>query len=852
MNVASVFIYRSSAWVAVVVQLGNLATPIRTRLAQLTAACASVAVGENPRRRLKIRRRLLAILLTSVPLVLAAVASADVSVFPSPGSRLATPQTQISFRGVVPGAIGQITVIGSHSGIHVGQFKADSDGRGASFYPAAQFSPGERVTVRTHLPIVKGNAGTFRFAIERGLGHVPAPGAHYVPPRVPGDVRTFRSRPDLIPAAIRIRRSYSGAQDIFLTPMRGPRQWGPMIVDRRGSVIWFHPLPGPRATAADLNVQQYMGKRVLTWWQGTVNHSFGQGDDVIFDRHYRQIATVRAGNGLAADLHEFSLTPRGTALIDSYSAVRWDGKSVGGPRDMDVLNCDVQEIDVRTGNVLFQWDSLDHVPLSRSYARGWRNTTRPYDYFHLNSIQLDEDGNLIVSARNTWAVYKINHSTGAVMWELGGRHSSFKMGPGTRTAYQHDAQLHPGGLITVFDDGAWPQVHPQSRAILERIDTTHWTATLLRALEHSPSLVSRAEGSVQLLPNGHWFIGWGEQPYFTEFDRRGRQLFDGRFVGPISSYRAYEYPWHGQPATPPSLALERDQGGISTLYASWNGATDVSWWQVLAGNSPTSLTPVGIAIRHGFETAIHLRNEAPYFAVRALGRRRQTLGQSSVAGSLRARVSIFGHSAFISSGGVGGLQVGCFATHPCQLSGSLSTGHTKIASVASQGVQPQDGGIVFFRLSSQGRHLLAHARHHRLAVNAGLRNLDGAAAFAHLTLVPYRTSGQAPSHQVHQARSLRIVAHTAFISPGRVGGIFAECPATTCHVTLTIQSGGRPIGSGTSQRIPAGNFGILFFKLTSAGMHALNRTPSNDLPAKLTARNGGDTAVAQISLIRSG
>jgi hypothetical protein len=420
----------------------------------------------------------LAVIASTMGLVVCAGASAAagaVSVYPIPGSRVATPETQISFRGVAAAALGSISVTGSNSGVHAGRVSADSDGRGASFYPDHPFSAGEVVTVRTSLPIFGGQAGSLEFTVQR-----PAPpflaSDHAPAPRRRRDVESFHSRPDLRPVAVRIRQAYSGASDIFLTPMRGPLQWGPMIVDRWGHLIWFLPLSGRTTTATNFAVQHYLGQPVLTWWQGFIN-GFGQGEDVMLGSHYRRIATVRAGNGLTADLHEFTLTPQGTALITAYRPVYWDGSSVGAGGNLDVLNCTVQEIDIRTGNVLFQWDSLDHVSLRDSYMPVPKPGAGAFDYFHVNSIQQAADGNLIVSARNTWAVYKINHTTGAVMWTLGGRRSSFNMGPGTRTAFQHDAILHPGGLMTIFDDGAWPKVHRQSRVVLERLNIRARTAT---------------------------------------------------------------------------------------------------------------------------------------------------------------------------------------------------------------------------------------------------------------------------------------------------------------------------------------------------------------------------------------
>ncbi len=787
----------------------------------------------------------------ALSLLVPSSALASVSAFPSPGSRLATAHTQISLRGVSSSAIGMVVVTGSSSGLHPGMLVPDSDGHGASFYPKTPFTAGEVVTVRTTLPVVGGHSGDFQFTIERPAGRIGPPSGRLPGPRVRNDVDAFHSRPDLQPPAVNIDRSYAGAKDVFVTAMRGPLQWGPMIVDRWGHLVWFQPVSGATTEAANFTVQRYLHRPVLTWWQGYVNQSSGQGLDVILNQSYKTVAVVRAGNGLSADLHEFLITPRQTALITAYSLVHWNGSSVHRAKQITVLNCTVQEIDIRTGNVLFQWDSLDHVPLRDSYQKPPGVAFFPYDYFHVNSVRPASDGSLIVSARNTWAVYKIDRSTGAVRWVLGGKHSSFKMGRGTETAFQHDAESHSGGLMTIFDDGAFPRVHPQSRVILERIDERRHTASLVREFDHSPRLVSRYEGNAQLLGNGHVFAGWGQQPYFTEFDRRGKQIYDGRFVGARTSYRAYEFSWHGQPATAPAAAVRRGADGISTVYASWNGATDVGFWKVLAGSSPNDMRSVAVVRPHGFETAINVASEQPYFTVEPLSSKRGRLATSSLTGSTRSRVSIFGHSSFISGGGTGGLQVGCFASATCRLGGSVSVGATKVATVSKQSIAANTGGLLFFHLTARGRKMLARSGSRGVAATAGVRNSDGGSGFTHLTLVAYRTSGPSPSHATRQGRSLRILAHTAFVSPGGVAGVFTQCAgASACHARVTVRVGGRVIATGDSQLIAAQDCGILFFNLTARGGQLLDRARGNDLGALLTARAGGDKATAHVSLVR--
>jgi hypothetical protein len=291
----------------------------------------------------------------------------------------------------------------------------------------------------------------------------------------------------------------------------------------------------------------------------------------------------------------------------------------------------VQEIDIPTGLVLFQWDSLDHIPVSASYQPIPKNTGHPWDYFHLNSAQLIGNGNVVISARDTWAVYNVSHQTGAVVWSLGGKSSSFKMGQDTSFAFQHDARLLSGGLMTIFDDGAGPpEVHKQSRGLTLRLDTGHMTASVVAQDNHAPSVLSRYEGSDQLLRNGDSLVGFGSQPWITEFDSRGKIVFDARFVDANQSYRAYRYPWTGTPASPPSMGTHTSQGK-TTVFASWNGSTQLARWQVLGGSSAAKMSVIASAGKAAFETAIKLRSSRTYLAVQALDAHGKVLGTSKPA-----------------------------------------------------------------------------------------------------------------------------------------------------------------------------------------------------------------------------
>jgi hypothetical protein len=587
--------------------------------------------GRDTRRRL---RRAASVVLMAAGAAVAPAAAAQaatVSVFPVPGAHVAAPAAQITFRGVPASQLGPISVTGSKSGAHAGRVVADSDGQGASFLPTRQFTPGETVTVSTGLTISGVNGGIYSFAVANPAGNIPLAGVRPAP-RVRNDVSRFASRPDLSPAAFTVRkkasRSVAAGGDLFVAPQYGPIQNGPMIIGPYGGLIWYQPVPH-NDTATDFNVQSYQGKPVLTWWQGNVSAAgTGNGVDEIYNSSYQHIATVRAGNGVNADLHEFTITGQDTALVTAYYPVMWNVSSAKGAKPRIVLDGVVQEIDIPTGLVLFQWDSLDHIPVSASHQPIPRDPGHPWDYFHLNSAQLIGNGDVIISARDTWAVYDVSHQTGAVVWTLGGKSSSFKMGANTSFAFQHDARLLAHGLMTIFDDGAGPpDVHKQSRGMTLRLDTQHRTASLVVQDAHSPGVLARYEGSDQLLHDGDSLVGFGSQPWVTEFDSHGKTVFDGRFVDANQSYRAYRYTWTGTPWAAPAFRTRANKGK-TTVYASWNGSTQLARWQVLGGSSPSKLSVIATAGKTAFETPIKLRSSRAYLEVQALDSRGKVLAHT--------------------------------------------------------------------------------------------------------------------------------------------------------------------------------------------------------------------------------
>jgi hypothetical protein len=439
-------------------------------------------------------------------------------------------------------------------------------------------------------------------------------------------VQGFVSRPDLTPPLIIVHRygHVPGARYTFLdAPYSGPGHGGAIILDSRGELVWFGPNTATQHKL-DVNAQVLGGEPVLTWWQGEVIQGHGEGEAVIADASYRVRQVIRAHNGLMADLHEFSITPQGTALITAYRPhANVDLRVWGGPASGYVLSGVVQEIDIATGELLFEWDSYSPrhtpVPVWQTYERvgdGYGTSARPFNYFHINSIAPDADGDLLISARNTWTVYKVSRKNGSIIWRMGGKKSDFRMGPGSRFFWQHHVRTHGHGTFTVFDNGtSYRETH--SRALVLNVDTAAMHVTLQKAYIHPGTVILAATaGSAQALPDGGMFVGWGVKPRFSQFLPDGRLVLDGILPAYAPSYRAFSREWTGHPAEQPAVAARRGGGG-TTVYASWNGATDVTSWTVLAGRSGVSLSRVGSVRRTGFETAIAVRSTGPYFAAQA-------------------------------------------------------------------------------------------------------------------------------------------------------------------------------------------------------------------------------------------
>ncbi|MHB8491910.1 MAG: MFS transporter [Solirubrobacteraceae bacterium] len=417
-------------------------------------------------------------------------------------------------------------------------------------------------------------------------------------------------------------------------PMVG--QSGPLILDSKLQPVFFQPVP-QSMVASNLSLQTYQGRPALAWWQGVVTNTGAteRGEYVVVNQHYQPVARLRGKDGWVLTLHALDISGE-DAWVTANKNVPRDLSRYGGAYNGALIDSAVQEYNIRTGQLLRTWDALKHIPLSESYASLPSNGF-PWDAYHVNSVEQVGAGSFLVSMRNTWAAYLVNVATGHIEWTLGGKHSSFSFGRGAAFQWQHDVALQAGSEVSVFDDhccqltgggSAVPAPGP-SRGLLLHLDPTTHTATLAAQYVREANFDTQYMGDTQPLPGGNVLVGWGAEPFFTEYSHSGARLLDAELPGSDLSYRETVEQWVGLPTWPPKGAASQTNGR-TTVYASWNGSTQVASWRVLgARGDDRSATAIASASRSGFETAISVPAGYATFSVQALDARGRLLGTSA-------------------------------------------------------------------------------------------------------------------------------------------------------------------------------------------------------------------------------
>ena len=422
-------------------------------------------------------------------------------------------------------------------------------------------------------------------------------------------------------------------------------QSGPLILDSKLQPVWFKPTP-TSAVALDLKQQTFEGKPALSWWEGVISNTGATASGSVFvvDQHYRQVAKLTGDtkDGWVIGPHEVVISGH-DAWVTSYKKLPGvDLSAYGGSSSGTLYDFAVQEYDLRTGKLLYSWDAFNpggtpNVPLSESETTAPASAAVPWDAYHGNSVQLVGSHEFLVSLRDTWAGYLVDINTGKVVWTLGGKASSFSVPAQAQFQWQHMLEMLPNNEVTVYDDHCCAIVGPgkfapptgPSRGLVLKLDTGTHTASLVAQYRHMPTLDSAFTGSMQLLSNGNALVGWGSQPYFSEYSKSGKLLLDAVWPGVDLSYRVLlTQSWVGTPYFPPSGAA-RKSGGSTTVYASWDGATEVASWIVLAGSNAKHLALVATRLKAGFETAVRLpKGGYKVFQLRALNAKGRVIGTS--------------------------------------------------------------------------------------------------------------------------------------------------------------------------------------------------------------------------------
>jgi hypothetical protein len=270
------------------------------------------------------------------------------------------------------------------------------------------------------------------------------------------------------------------------------------------------------------------------------------------------------------------------------------------------------------------------LPINDGQAGSGYNSSDAWDYFHINSVDKNAEGDYLISARDACSVHKINGTDGSIIWRLDGKNSSFALGKDVTFCFQHHARFHPElkteedgddiEIISLYDNSAHGSEDGRGNVVrtattssgkIIKLNTTAWTAELVQAFYPPDDLLSKSQGSTQILPNGNVIVNWGSEGALTEYDSKGNVLFhsymDSGHLGlGVQNYRGFRYNWTGLPHEEPAIvALENDRG--TTIYVSWNGDTETEVWCFYAVTGKYGTRSfLGEAKRASFETSYHV------------------------------------------------------------------------------------------------------------------------------------------------------------------------------------------------------------------------------------------------------
>ena len=529
---------------------------------------------------------------------------------PLPGAEYTSRQTRFvlaRFQNISPAAItnlsGFIQVTGAVSGNHAGQTKIAQDGRTVIFTMTTNFTANELVTVSLTpgVPVASGGPISpyqYQFMVSTHLpGAAVAPAVVSVPavkssspPASPLVVTTVASKgvagimsngvsvPSDFPWVVITTNNNPDPDPIFIDNRGGGGDPFNVIFDNNGNPIWYSKYPDERR---DMKVQ-HNGTLTMLARNGGLHFN-------VFNTHYQQIGTNWAANGYGVDEHELQILADGTYFLVALASQTVDMSRyvVGGNPSASVTEMAIQEFD-SAGELIIQWRAWDHFDV-RDESQFINILGSSFDFPHMNAIDVDTDGNILLSSRNTSEVTKINRDTGDIIWRLGGAHNQFTYinDPLNGTRNQHAIRMVTTNDYTMFDNG---NLHSpsMSRAVEYRLNPTDMTATLIWQYPTNPtsSTYSYYMGDVQRLPNGNTLIDWavGSLPKLTEVRPDGSKAFEMNWADHWEAYRTWRCAWQGS-AAQPYLLVESYPDNITLIFNQF-GDTNVAYYKIYGG--PTS------------------------------------------------------------------------------------------------------------------------------------------------------------------------------------------------------------------------------------------------------------------------
>ncbi|KAI1258751.1 Arylsulfotransferase-domain-containing protein [Xylariaceae sp. FL1019] len=432
---------------------------------------------------------------------------------------------------------------------------------------------------------------------------------------------------------------------IFITG--GYDSYGPSIISSKDlSLIW-----------ADYNYQDSQAFRTYTLFDKPIIGAFAGGGVQLYDENYNLIHRITPKGDFwdyNADSHEAMITPNNSAVM-IIGKKETANLTHLGQGERDVTNNYIQEVDIGSNKVLFQFNMRDYFNPQDSYWP-WKGKG-PYDFgwahdmWHTNSVEKLPNGDFLCSSRHLHSIFLLDGEKAQVKWVLGGRRSDFKDITQNGTGvfhWQHNARLTAPNRITLFDNH---DVHndfckqPEkgcSRGLEIEFDEVEKIYWVVNEWYHPQSLITASRGGVSRTPKNNTLIAWGQNPMYTEHApdgevvmdvQRGQVLALDHGIGPVIAYRAWKADWVGKPKWPPSIAANTDDASVTSIYVSWNGATEVDKYVLLASNHSSRLNGkdsiMATSPRKGFETAFVLDQKVRYTRIAALDRNGTILGFTS-------------------------------------------------------------------------------------------------------------------------------------------------------------------------------------------------------------------------------